>query len=103
MLANLLRFLFVLFFLRILLRFVHALIAGYRTPETTRSVPQRGIPLVHDHICNTFLPEDRALRTFIAGQEAFFCSQACRERALTEANETRSEDEMRNLPPSRSN
>lgn len=37
-------------------------------------------PMVRDRMCNTFLPEDRALRLTRDGQTHYFCSDACRER-----------------------
>ncbi len=43
--------------------------------------------LVRDRICNTFLPRDRAVRAMVSGREEHFCSEACRDRALTAASQ----------------
>jgi len=39
--------------------------------------------MVRDRVCNTFIPESKALRLQIGGEEHFFCSEACRDRFLT--------------------
>lgn len=44
---------------------------------------QGSVELVRDRVCNTFLPRERALRASVAGHEEFFCSAACRDRALS--------------------
>jgi YHS domain-containing protein len=36
--------------------------------------------MVRDRVCNTFLPEEKALRVEEDGEEHFFCSEACRDR-----------------------
>jgi hypothetical protein len=75
----LLRALLVLVVLRLLGRFVVGVMQGLR--ET--AVPARsGREMVRDHVCNTFLPRERALSAIIHGQVAHFCSPACRDRAL---------------------
>jgi hypothetical protein len=75
----LLRALLVLVVLRLLGRFVVGVMQGLR--ET--AVPARsGREMVRDRVCNTFLPRDRALTALIHGEEAHFCSAACRDRAL---------------------
>jgi YHS domain-containing protein len=100
MLVNLLRFLFVILFLRLLFRFVGGLFRGYRQAEPRGRAPAAGIPLVRDRVCNTFLPSERALRAVIAGREEYFCSPACRDRALAEASTSQSTAKGRTLPPS---
>ena len=41
--------------------------------------------MVRDKVCDTFLPEDRALRLEHDGCSHYFCSPGCRDRFLTEA------------------
>jgi YHS domain-containing protein len=41
--------------------------------------------MVRDHVCNTFLPRDRALEACVGDETHFFCSEACRRRFLQEA------------------
>lgn len=38
--------------------------------------------MVRDRVCNTFLPEARALRSQQDGESHFFCSPACRAKFL---------------------
>jgi len=40
--------------------------------------------MVRDRVCNTFIPENRALRLEDGAGEHFFCSAACRDRFLSE-------------------
>jgi hypothetical protein len=78
-----LRFLAVLFLLRLLLRFVVAVIQGMRTPmpdEKGTAVSD----LVRDRVCNTFVPRSHALVASVHGEPAFFCSATCRDRALSQ-------------------
>ncbi len=80
MLGLVLRFLAVLLLVRLVLRFLVALVRGAAAPAT----PAAAIAddLVRDHVCNTFLPRSRALSAEVSGQLAYFCSETCRERAL---------------------
>ena len=78
-----LRFLFILFLVRIVVRWV----ARVFTPRTaSRSAPASAsrLPeeLVRDRICNTFVPRARAVLAEVAGHEELFCSTACRDKAL---------------------
>jgi YHS domain-containing protein len=51
--------------------------AGGRVGPT--SEPQK---MVRDRVCNTFLPESRALSLTAGGQTHFFCSERCRQSFL---------------------
>ncbi len=75
----LLRALLVLVVLRLLGRFVVGMMQGLRE---TAAPARSGREMVRDRVCNTFLPRDRALTALIHGEEAHFCSAACRDRAL---------------------
>jgi hypothetical protein len=73
--------------LRFVLRALAGLSRGPIRPAAEPSAGTRAVAdLVRDRICNTFLPRDRALRATICGREEHFCSEACRERALTAAS-----------------
>jgi YHS domain-containing protein len=54
-----------------------------RRPAAARSGQVTG-RMVRDRICQTFLPEERALRLTRGGETHHFCSPACRERFLAE-------------------
>jgi uncharacterized protein len=79
--AGLLRFLFLLFIVRMVLRGFHALTAPAPAPATRSQ--KTAVDLVRDRICNTFLPRSRAVRAIIAGEEQLFCSSECADRART--------------------
>jgi hypothetical protein len=85
MLLNALRALLVLFFMRMLFRFVGGLFRGLAEPtrsQPRRAAPPAGVALVRDQVCNTYVPRARALTALIDGEERHFCSEACRAKAL---------------------
>ncbi len=75
-----LRILAVLLFVRLVLRFLAAVVRGASAPKAPAG--QIADDLVRDRVCNTFLPRARALYAEVQGQPAYFCSESCRERAL---------------------
>jgi hypothetical protein len=84
----LVRFLVVLCCLNVIVRFVVSLWrAVAHTPER-REAPRSGVTMVRDRICNTFLPQERALRAAVGGREEYFCSEACRGKALARPADT---------------
>jgi YHS domain-containing protein len=85
-LVILFRALLVLFLFRIVFRFVSGLLAGFRGPAAERQAPPAGVPMVRDHVCNTFVPRSRALTAAVNGQEEYFCSDRCRQRALADVS-----------------
>jgi YHS domain-containing protein len=51
---------------------------GGRRPRGGRHVPARGVQMVRDPVCGTFVLPDHAL-TLVEGRgRLFFCSDACR-------------------------
>jgi YHS domain-containing protein len=85
---SIIRFLVVVFVFSMGVRFVLSVLGGFLRPSggpsDRRQAPSRGTSLVRDRVCNTFLPQDRAVRAVIDGREEYFCSEACRAKALTE-------------------
>ncbi len=77
-LARLVRIVFVLLVLRFVLRFVAAMVQGYRDADRR---PAPATEMVRDRVCGTFLPRSRAVVAVVDGRERYFCSHACRERA----------------------
>lgn len=78
----LLRFLAVLFLVRLAFRFLAAVIRGATTPAPAERTRAIATDLVRDRVCNTFLPRSSALVAAVNGETAFFCSETCRDRAL---------------------
>ena len=81
-LVAILRLLGLLLLLRLLFRFVGAVVRGYREADDREAASSRSRDLVRDRVCNTFLPRDRALTVTVRGHEEHFCSAACRDQAL---------------------
>jgi len=67
-------------------RLVAGIIVGASAPPETprrarRGPPERGVQMVRDPVCGTFLPPGNALTlTERGGQVHYFCSETCRER-----------------------
>jgi uncharacterized protein len=82
LLMRVVRVLVALVLVRIAIRFVAAVIQGYRRTRDAESPPSAATTLVRDHVCDTFLPRSSALVATVGGREQHFCSPACRDRAL---------------------
>ena len=81
-LAVLVRIVLVLIVVRLLLRFVAAVVRGYRQAGSAVTAPARPeMDMVRDRVCDTFLPRARALVAIVDGREQHFCSTECRDRA----------------------
>jgi hypothetical protein len=80
-LARLVRFLVLLLLVRIALRFVVAVVEGYRGARAKEPRAAAATEMVRDRVCDTFLPRARALVATVGGREQHFCSPACRDRA----------------------
>jgi len=74
-----LRFVVAILLVRIGLRFIAGVIRGLREPPLEAA---RGVDMVRDRVCNTFVPRAAALTAVVGGHEMHFCSAACRDRAL---------------------
>ncbi len=81
----LLYFLIVLYFVRMVSRALGRLFGPgssvRRSEGARRPASGRTEDLVHDRICNTYVPRSRALAAKVAGREEHFCSEACRDKA----------------------
>jgi hypothetical protein len=84
LLVRVVRFLVILLLVRLALRFVGAVVEGYRQsrPAAQPADATGATTLVRDRVCDTFLPRSRALVATVDGHEQHFCSPACRDRAL---------------------
>lgn len=67
-------------------RLVAGIIVGATTPpeasrRARRGPPERGVQMVRDPVCGTFLPPANALvLTERGGAVRYFCSETCRDR-----------------------
>ena len=78
-LINVLRFLLIVFVVRLVGRGLAGLFRSSERPQAGGE--PAGVDLVRDRVCNTFVPRDRAVQAMIAGRQEHFCSEACRDRA----------------------
>ncbi len=62
-------------------RVVDGVIEGV-TGRRTTGVPDRGVQMVRDPVCGTFVLPDRAVTLTDGRQRISFCSTACRDRYL---------------------
>jgi YHS domain-containing protein len=73
--------LFVLFVVRLVLRFIAPLWRAISTPPPAQRGAAAATDLVFDAVCNTHVPRTMALRATIDGRDAYFCSPECRAKA----------------------
>ena len=79
--------------LRALLRLWAGFVQGVRGPSSggSTSVPQRGVHMVRDPVCGTFVVPERAVALSSSAGRQYFCSDACRDKyrtRQTQANPT---------------
>jgi hypothetical protein len=60
-------------------RIVDGIIEGLSGPREKPPVPDRGVAMVRDPVCGTFVLPDRAVSLTNGRQRVFFCSTACRD------------------------
>jgi len=65
---------------RIFWRIVGSFIEGVTGRERRPSTPQRGVQMVRDPVCGTFVLPDRAVTVIDGKARLFFCSEACRDK-----------------------
>ena len=79
MLRLILEFILIFFLARAFWQIVGGLIEGVTGRGRSR-VPDRGVQMVRDPVCGTFVLPDRAIAVTDGRTRIFFCSTACRDR-----------------------
>ena len=69
-----------IFLARIFWRSVDAFIEGATGRSRARGTPQRGVSMVRDPVCGTFVLPERAVTLVDGRSRVFFCSEACRDK-----------------------
>ena len=69
-----------IFLARIFWRSVDAFIEGATGRPRARGTPQRGVSMVRDPVCGTFVLPERAVTLMNGRSRVFFCSEACRDK-----------------------
>ena len=72
----LIRFLVVMLLVRLVWKFIAGVVEGVaRRPEMPAA---KGVPLVRDPVCGTYVDQARALTVRRKGEMHYFCSEKCR-------------------------
>jgi uncharacterized protein len=63
-------------------RLIDGIVEGVKggQPRGSSRVPTRGVQMVRDPVCGTFVLPDHALTAVDRGGRVFFCSAACRDK-----------------------
>jgi YHS domain-containing protein len=84
MLRAVLEFVLMLVIARSFWRVVGGVIDGLggtlRTRVPDRGAPDRGVPMVRDPVCGTFVLPERAVSLSDGRQRVYFCSTVCRDK-----------------------
>jgi len=72
---------FVLFVLlvRALSQLWRGLVQGIQGSQGGPSVPTRGVQMMRDPVCGTFVVPDRAVMLSVGRERLYFCSDSCRD------------------------
>ena len=80
MLRLVLIFLLIVFVARALFRLLGGIVDGIAGPTQTARGVQRGVEMVRDPVCGTFILPDRAVTLPVGTSVVHFCSTACRDK-----------------------
>ena len=69
----------IVFVARAFWRIVDGVLEGLGGCGRTR-VPQRGVQMVRDPVCGTFIVPDQAIAIVDGSRRVFFCSTGCRDK-----------------------
>ena len=73
-------FVLVMLVLRAIWRVLSGIVDGVSRPVGGRSgPPERGVQMVRDPVCGTFLPPENAVTLAERGSVRYFCSEKCRD------------------------
>jgi hypothetical protein len=81
LLRQILLFILILLVVRVLSRMAAGVLQGLSGPPTGQRgrVPSKGVHMVRDPVCGTFVVPDRALMLTDGARSVYFCSTACRD------------------------
>ena len=81
MLLRLALFIILAFFVaRAFWRLLDGIVEGASRGSRTSQVPQRGVQMVRDPVCGTFVVADRAVTLTEGRAQVYFCSDTCRDK-----------------------
>jgi uncharacterized protein len=68
---------FWIFVISLLLNKLYRFVVKSAPPQSTRQDRLKGVEMVQDPQCKTYVPKTRAVTRRIKGQDFSFCSEAC--------------------------
>jgi uncharacterized protein len=71
-----------IFVARAFWRLVDGIVTGVTGGRPRSEMPQRGVQMVRDPVCGTFLLPDRAVTIADGRTRVYFCSNTCRDKYL---------------------
>ena len=66
-------------------RLLDGIVEGATGGSRGRQVPQRGVQMVRDPVCGTYVVPDRSVAIVDGRQQVFFCSTVCRDKYRMQA------------------
>jgi YHS domain-containing protein len=82
MIAGFIRLVFYFFIAYIIYRVLSFFFSPSQPRRSGQPPQQRSGIMVKDETCNTYLPQEEAIRERVDGKDYFFCSQECRRKFL---------------------
>ena len=70
----------IVFVARAFWRLVDGMLEGLTGSRRRTRVPQRGVQMVRDPVCGTFIVPDQAIAIVDGSRRVFFCSTGCRDK-----------------------
>ena len=70
----------IVFVARAFWRVVDGMLEGLSGSRGRTHMPQRGVQMVRDPVCGTFIVPDQAIAIVDGSRRVFFCSTGCREK-----------------------
>jgi YHS domain-containing protein len=68
-------------FVRAMSRLWSGIVQGFTAPASGRvDVPARGVHMVRDPVCGTFVVPERAVALSVGHEQIYFCSVSCRDK-----------------------
>ena len=56
------------------------IVEGLNQPSKSGGVPARGVQMVRDPVCGTFVVPDQAVALLVGRDHVYFCSNTCRDK-----------------------
>ena len=72
--------LLIVFVARAFWRMVDGMLEGLSGPRRGARSPQRGVQMVRDPVCGTFILPEKAVALVDGSRRMFFCSTSCRDK-----------------------